>query len=56
MLIQDNGIGIPQPLPLTPGMGLGTMRYRAEMVGGTLDIRPGAKGGTEILCKFPILP
>jgi signal transduction histidine kinase len=56
MQIQDNGIGIPQPLPLTPGMGLGTMRYRAEMVGGILDIRPGAEGGTEILCKFPILP
>jgi two-component system CheB/CheR fusion protein len=53
MLIRDDGSGIPQPQPQTSGMGLRTMRYRAGMIGATLEIRPGASGGTEIACTFP---
>jgi PAS domain S-box-containing protein len=53
MLIRDDGCGIPQPLPQTPGMGLRTMRYRAGIIGATLEIRPGAGGGTEIVCTLP---
>ncbi len=56
MLIRDDGAGIPQPLPQSSGMGLRTMRYRAEIVGAVLEVRPGAKGGTEILCTFPTQP
>ncbi len=56
MLIRDDGCGIRQPLPQSPGMGLRTMRYRAEIIGGTLEIRPGVRGGTEILCAFPRQP
>jgi PAS domain S-box-containing protein len=53
MLIKDDGCGIPQPLPQTGGMGLRTMRYRAGIIGATLEIRPGAGGGTEVICNFP---
>ncbi len=53
LLIRDDGSGIPQPPPETPGMGLRTMRYRAGIIGATLEIRPGASGGTEIACIFP---
>jgi PAS domain S-box-containing protein len=56
MLIRDDGSGISQPLPLTSGMGLRSMRYRAESIGATLEIRPGASGGTEILCTLPEKP
>jgi len=56
MLIRDDGSGIPQPLPLTSGMGLRSMRYRAESIGATLEIRPGASGGTEIVCTLPEKP
>jgi len=47
------GCGIPQPQPQSPGMGLRTMRYRAAMIGATLEIRPGASGGTEVACTLP---
>jgi len=53
MLIRDDGCGIPQPQPQSPGMGLRTMRYRAAMIGATLEIRPGASGGTEVACTLP---
>jgi len=32
---------------------LRSMRYRAGIVGATLDIRPAAGGGTEVACTFP---
>jgi len=53
MKIRDDGCGIPQPLPQTPGMGLRSMRYRAECIGATLEIRPGLRAGTEIVCTLP---
>ena len=52
MLIRDDGSGLLQPLPQTPGLGLRTMRYRAGIVGARLEIRPGASGGTEVTCTW----
>lgn len=34
------------------GMGLRTMRYRAEMIGAKLELLSGKEGGTEVVCKF----
>jgi len=56
MMIRDDGCGISQPLPQTSGMGLRTMRYRAGSIGATLEICPGAKGGTEVVCTIPLKP
>ena len=53
MLIRDDGCGIPQPLPPSIGIGLRTMRYRAENIGATLEIRPGTRQGTEVVCSLP---
>jgi PAS domain S-box-containing protein len=53
MRVRDDGRGLPPPLALTSGMGLRTMRYRAGVIGATLEIRPGARGGTEVVCTFP---
>ena len=53
MLIRDDGSGIPQPLPQSCGMGLRSMRYRAESIGASMEIRAGASGGTEVLCTLP---
>jgi PAS domain S-box-containing protein len=38
--------------PPRVGMGLQTMSFRARMLGGTFDIRPGARGGTVVTCSF----
>ena len=37
-----------------PGLGLHIMSYRANMVGGSLEVRPGAHGGTQVCCRFPL--
>ncbi len=50
--VSDNGIGIPEPLGATAGMGLHIMRYRARMIGGQLKIGRGKRGGTIILCSL----
>jgi len=50
--IVDDGAGLE---PATPpaGLGLRIMAFRAEMIGGTLDIAPGPDSGTEITCTVP---
>jgi signal transduction histidine kinase len=52
MTIEDNGIGIAQPLPQN-GLGLQTMSYRARLVGGTLSVEP-IPGGTVVTCSVPL--
>jgi len=36
------------------GMGLRIMDYRAHLAGGSLEIRPGAEGGTVVTCTVPL--
>jgi len=48
--IQDDGIGIKQPQGSALGMGLRSMDYRARLIGGTLLVRAGDKGGTTVVC------
>ena len=51
--IQDNGIGFPEELPEARGMGVRIMQHRARMIGGTLEIRRAAAGGTVVVCTVP---
>ena len=51
--IQDDGSGIPPgALVGDRGLGLRTMRYRADRVGGTLEVRPRDEGGTVVSVTF----
>jgi len=52
MVIQDDGKGLPHRSKTT-GLGLYTMQYRAKALGGSLEVRPAAKTGTEVVCSFP---
>jgi len=36
-------------------MGLKVMHYRAEMIGGALDVEPAPTGGTRVTCAFDLL-
>ena len=36
------------------GMGLRIMSYRANMIGGSCEVRRNAEGGTTVMCAFPV--
>lgn len=49
--IRDDGRGFPpRPRP-REGMGLKIMRYRAELIGGMLEVGPVRGGGSEVSCQ-----
>jgi len=51
--IQDDGVGFPGRLENQEGMGIRTMNYRANMIGGSLDITKNHTGGTVVICTLP---
>jgi PAS domain S-box-containing protein len=54
--VDDDGIGINESRIVAqgvPGMGLMIMRYRANMIGGKLEVQPRPGGGTSVCCTFP---
>jgi signal transduction histidine kinase len=52
LTIQDDGVGLPDPVDSRSGMGLSIMNYRAGLIGASLEIRRGAVGGTIVICSF----
>lgn len=52
LTVNDDGIGFPGKLDRPQGMGLHIMNYRARMIGASLDVRRGARGGTIVICSF----
>jgi signal transduction histidine kinase len=49
----DDGVGIP--VDRVAGVGLSSMRERAEELGGTLAVEPEPQGGTRVLARLPLL-
>jgi signal transduction histidine kinase len=47
--VVDDGIGGP----IAPGVGLTSLRRRAEHLGGSLVVEPGAPAGTHLCVRFP---
>ena len=54
--IEDDGKGLSSDAAQAGGMGLRTMRYRAGLIGGTLEVGPGPSGGTRVVCRLPSPP
>jgi signal transduction histidine kinase len=50
--ISDDGIGLPEQF--RAGIGLRSMRERAEELGGSLSIEPGIPRGTQITARLPL--
>lgn len=48
--VKDDGIGLPDPLPKTAGMGLRIMAHRTSMIGGTFSAKGEDGGGTVVSC------
>ncbi|WP_306147846.1 MULTISPECIES: cache domain-containing protein [unclassified Roseibium] len=52
--VEDDGIGLPYPLPKTGGLGFRNMRERIETYGGKLSMSRGKFGGTQIDVEMPL--
>ncbi|HEY2988424.1 MAG TPA: GAF domain-containing protein [Candidatus Binatia bacterium] len=52
MSVVDDGTGFSGVPRDNPGMGLRIMKYRAEMIGGILQVRKGHLRGTTVECSF----
>jgi signal transduction histidine kinase len=50
--ITDDGVGISEDR--VAGVGLSSMRERAEELDGTLVVKPGPEGGTRVLARLPL--
>ncbi|HKL87543.1 MAG TPA: PAS domain-containing protein, partial [Salinibacter sp.] len=50
MTIRDDGVGLPDDLNEAEGLGLRTMRYRANLIGASLSFTAGEDGGTTVRC------
>ena len=51
--MEDDGVGMTADKShVGAGMGLRTMRYRAQSVGATFEITPGSVGGTCVCCRL----
>lgn len=51
--VADDGIGIDELRDPRGGLGLRIMEHRCSIIGGELDVRRRATGGTAVICKLP---
>ncbi len=52
LTILDNGLGFELNERHAGGMGIRIMRYRAKVIGATLDLKSRPGQGTQIICTF----
>jgi len=52
LTVQNNGLIVSKMRAHQDGIGLRTMRYRAEMIGGSLAFHSDAKRGTMVVCAI----
>ena len=52
LAVEDDGVGIPPEAASGDGVGLRSMRFRAQAIGGELEIAPRETGGTVVRCRF----
>jgi signal transduction histidine kinase len=50
--VTDDGVGMPKDRGA--GVGLSSMRERAEELGGICDVEPIPTGGTRVLARLPL--
>ncbi len=54
LTIEDNGTGIDPSQSRGSGMGMRSMRYRAGVLDGHIEISPAPGGGTLVRCSTPL--
>jgi PAS domain S-box-containing protein len=51
--VVDDGVGFPDEPKLKQGLGHHIMKYRAQLMGGRLEIHSPTRGGTCVSCYLP---
>jgi PAS domain S-box-containing protein len=51
----DDGVGFPKDLKPQQGLGFHIMNYRAQLMGGRLEIDSPPQGGTRVSCYLPVV-
>ena len=52
--VDDDGRGFEENAMRSGGIGLRVMRYRAQLIGGVLDLGPAPAGGTRVSCRVKL--
>ena len=52
--VDDDGPGLPSPMPVNGGIGMRVMKHRAQMIGSTLAADSAPAGGTRISCRVSL--
>jgi PAS domain S-box-containing protein len=56
LAIRDDGVGFLSSQPSSHGLGLRTMRYRAELLGAEISFGSSPEGGACVCCRLPLVP
>jgi signal transduction histidine kinase len=51
--IEDDGVGVPEDLKKSDGLGVRIMEHRATIIGAAFSIEPAPTGGTIVNCSLP---
>jgi two-component system, NarL family, sensor histidine kinase UhpB len=54
LTIRNSGAPFPSVVGRNAGMGLRIMNYRANLIGASLEIKPGDPDGTLVTCQVPM--
>lgn len=54
LTIRNSGTPFPSVVGRSAGMGLRIMNYRANLIGASLEIKPGDSEGTVVTCSVPL--
>jgi PAS domain S-box-containing protein len=52
--IRDEGVGMPNARVAADGYGLGSMDYRARLIGASMRVERASPRGTKVVCRFPL--
>jgi len=50
--IRDNGVGLPEQFEKLKGVGVNSMKYRANVIGASLSIASKGTNGTVVACTW----
>ncbi len=53
LTVRNAGAPFPSVVSRNAGMGLRIMNYRANLIGGSLEAKPGRPDGTVVICSVP---